>query len=169
MAAGLSLAAVLGILLAGPAPVAADYFEANNLHDCVGHTQSNLTHAPDGYLPFGGVRVFKKDDQRGGSRTYCLTIKWDLGQPNCCWAEMDIMLPDGFEGDVESLRIVVAAGCYVKAIMYPKTKAWYLRREFTNWAREPEKTRWRERGIPELYDDRIHAMHAFISCWGGER
>ena len=165
--AWLALIAVLVVGALAPGVAGAGYFEAEGLSECVGYTELDVTTAPEGTeLPFGGIRVFARDAQRGRSRTFCLTIQFFPEQRGCCFANGDIVLPKGLRRDAESLRLIAAAGCYVDADMYPRSKAWWLGRQVDNFGGSEAKRR--KRSIPERYDDRIHGIKGFLSCWGGE-
>ena len=167
--AWLALTAVLVVGALAPGVAEGGYFEAEGLSECVGYTEHDLTTAPEGTeLPFGGIRVFARDGQRGRSRTFCLTMAWIETQPNCCWASADIVLPKGLRRDAESLRFIAEPGCYVRADLYPRSKAWWLRRQFLNDVSFTSERR-RKREIPERYDDRVHGIDGFLSCWGGEK
>ena len=164
-AAWLALTAVLVVGALAPGVAGAGYFEAEGLSECVGYTEQDLTIGTE--LPFGGIRVFARDAQRGRSRTFCLTIEKDLGQgEGCCYASADIVLPKGLRRDAESLRLIAAPSCFVHADMYPRSKAWQLRRQLDNFG--VDEVRRRKRSIPERYDDRVHGIKGFLSCWGGE-
>jgi hypothetical protein len=152
-----------------PAVVRAGYFETDDLHDCVGHTEQDLIAAPEGTeLPFGGVRVYRKDSQRGNSHAYCLTIEHDEGQgQQCCFDRVDIVLPPGLRRDAESLRFVAASSCLVRVDFHRRsTMERIFRRALDNFF-NPD-TRWKSKEIPERFDDRGYAMNSFLSCWGGE-
>ena len=161
-AVALSLAAVIAIGVASASPASADgYFKAKNLNDCIGYTESDLMQAPTGTEPpFGGVRLFREDDMRGRSITYCLTLDWDGGK--CCAADALIILPRSMRRDAESLRLAAASGCPLDVDL--RTWNGLLVRREIHAANEPHKV---HRRIPEEDDDRAVKIEVFLPCWEG--
>ena len=120
-------------------------------------TCSRLPRAPS---PFGGVRLYAKDHQQGRSITFCLTMPYVAG-PYCCTAEPQVDFPGWMRKNAQSMRLVKANECEVFVNLYDDHLNHHLRRSIQRYA----GTSWRQKGIPDGYDNTATQLHGLVACW----
>lgn len=165
---------VLGIALpAGAAAAGDDGFPAKSLGRCLSTAEDWDAAGVGDVLPFGGVRFYAKDGQKGYSRTICLTDTKVFPQQGDPFGGYFVRLGRMLRRNVESLRVVGAAGCQVTAglrslndkIIYSKGVG---QRLSFDWAprvfEQGTKVRWRDVEIPERLDDRVKVEGVGVRC-----
>jgi hypothetical protein len=163
-----ALVVLAGVATSASVSVQAGYVKADRLRDCVGYSEEDLRAAPEGNeLPFGGVRVFSRDGQRGRSKTFCLTITWD-GARGCCSDSVQFALPDWLRRNAESLRLVVSPECSVWASLSDRRfRKHFGPRTLYSAPARAQKPTWKRVEIPERQDDLMYWLTMGVGCWDG--
>ena len=122
--------------------------------------------APPGTeLPFGGIRLFAKDHQRGRNVTYCVTMEMVSSVPtpggHCCWGEVKAFLPERLRHDVESLRVAVSGACGLDTELWRRM---HPKIDFRTGVGTRAKTTFEALGVPERLDDKLSHLYGFLGC-----
>lgn len=172
--AAIAVALAMGVV--APAQALAGERDARSLGRCVTAVAADWDAAPVGTeLPFGGVRFYARDGQRGYSRTVCITdtkramdSQFDSGDPD---GEGAVRFGRWLAKHVQSLRIIAAPGCHVRVQLvtdrYPGASS-QVRIQLSNLAagfrNGGSRSKSRDKPIPERWDNKLVEANMWVRC-----